>query len=73
MCNDYKNHVPYDEIARAFSDRRIRIFGDGRPNLAPRDEIWPSDIAGAGRGRWRRRADAKRRRARTARPRPSRY
>lgn len=44
MCNDYADHVPYDEYQRAFSDLRIRIFprGGAIPNLEPRDDIHPT-------------------------------
>src|SRR3954467_10786805 len=46
MCNDYANHVPYDEYRRAFSDTKIPVrFPDAAPNLQPRDDIWPTDKA----------------------------
>src|SRR6058998_2129328 len=46
MCNDYANHVPYDEYRRAFSDTKIPVrFPDAAPNLQPRDDIWPTDTA----------------------------
>src|SRR3954470_7356820 len=46
MCNDYANHVPYDEYRRAFSELKIPVrFPDAAPNLQPRDDIWPTDTA----------------------------
>ena len=46
MCNDYANHVPYDEYRQAFSETRIPVrFPDAAPNLQPRDDIWPTDTA----------------------------
>jgi putative SOS response-associated peptidase YedK len=47
MCNDYANHIPYDDYIGAFSERGIRIFPRGGqiPNLEPRDDIWPTDPA----------------------------
>jgi putative SOS response-associated peptidase YedK len=47
MCNDYANHIPYDDYRRAFSELKIRIFPAGgvTPNLEPRDDIWPTDSA----------------------------
>jgi putative SOS response-associated peptidase YedK len=46
MCNDYANHIPYDEYRRAFSELKIPVrFPDAAPNLEPRDDIWPTDTA----------------------------
>ena len=46
MCNDYGNHVPYSAYVEAFSHLKIRIFAlGGAPNLEPRDDIWPTDVA----------------------------
>jgi hypothetical protein len=40
MCNDYANHIPYDEYRRAFSELKIPVrFPDAAPNLEPRDDI----------------------------------
>lgn len=46
MCNDYGNRIPYSAYVEAFSDLKIPIFAPGGPpNLEPRDDIWPTDIA----------------------------
>ena len=46
MCNDYANHVAYDEYRRAFEELQIGVaFPDAAPNLQPRDDIWPTDPA----------------------------
>lgn len=46
MCNDYGNHVPYSEYVAAFSHLKIKLVAPGGPpNLEPRDDIWPTDIA----------------------------
>lgn len=46
MCNDYGNHIPYDDYLRAFSALRIPVrFPQAAPNLEPRDDIWPTDTA----------------------------
>jgi putative SOS response-associated peptidase YedK len=46
MCNDYGNHVPYSAYLEAFSHLKIRLFAaGGPPNLEPRDDIWPTDVA----------------------------
>lgn len=44
MCNDYANHIPYDEYRRAFSHLKVR-FPKAAPNVEPRDDIWPTDVA----------------------------
>jgi putative SOS response-associated peptidase YedK len=46
MCNDFGNRVPYDDYLRAFSQTRIPVrWPTAAPNLEPRDDIWPTDIA----------------------------
>lgn len=46
MCNDYGNRVPYSAYLEAFSHLKIRLFAKGGPpNLEPRDDIWPTDVA----------------------------
>jgi putative SOS response-associated peptidase YedK len=46
MCNDYGNRVPYSAYLEAFSQLKIRLFAaGGPPNLEPRDDIWPTDVA----------------------------
>jgi putative SOS response-associated peptidase YedK len=46
MCNDYGNRVPYSAYLEAFSHLKIRLFTPGGvPNLEPRDDIWPTDVA----------------------------
>ena len=46
MCNDYGNRVPYSAYLEAFSHLKIRLFTPGgAPNLEPRDDIWPTDVA----------------------------
>src|SRR3954453_18835788 len=46
MCNDYGNHIPYSEYIEAFSHLKVRLFAPGGPpNLEPRDDIWPTDVA----------------------------
>jgi putative SOS response-associated peptidase YedK len=46
MCNDYGNRIPYSAYVEAFSQLKIRLFADGGPpNLEPRDDIWPTDVA----------------------------
>jgi putative SOS response-associated peptidase YedK len=46
MCNDYGNRIPYSEYVEAFSHLKIPIFSPGgAPNLEPRDDIWPTDVA----------------------------
>jgi hypothetical protein len=46
MCNDYGNRVPYSAYLEAFSHLKIRLFAQGGPpNLEPRDDIWPTDVA----------------------------
>jgi putative SOS response-associated peptidase YedK len=46
MCNDFGNHIPYDDYLRAFSQTRIPIrWPSAAPNLEPRDDIWPTDAS----------------------------
>jgi putative SOS response-associated peptidase YedK len=46
MCNDYGNRIPYSAYLEAFSHLKIRLFPEGGPpNLEPRDDIWPTDVA----------------------------
>lgn len=46
MCNDDANHVPYDEYRAAFADLRIPVrFPRSAPNLEPRDDIRPTEVA----------------------------
>ena len=46
MCNDYGNRIPYSAYLEAFSHLKIRLFArGGAPNLEPRDDIWPTDVA----------------------------
>jgi putative SOS response-associated peptidase YedK len=46
MCNDFGNHIPYDDYLRAFSQLKIPVrFPKASPNLEPREDIWPTDPA----------------------------
>lgn len=46
MCNDYGNHVPYDDYLQAFSQIRVPVrWPSATPNLEPREDIWPTDKA----------------------------
>jgi hypothetical protein len=46
MCNDFANHIDYDDYLAAFSQTRIPVtWPDAIPNLQPRDDIWPTDRA----------------------------
>ncbi len=46
MCNDYGNRIAYSEYVEAFSHTRLPLnVPDPIPNLAPRDDIWPTDTA----------------------------
>ena len=46
MCNDYGNRVPYSAYLDAFSQIRLPlILPKAAPNLEPRDDIWPTDVA----------------------------
>lgn len=44
MCNDYRLRVDVGTIIEEFADLKIRIrFGEGVPNLEPRDDIRITD------------------------------
>jgi putative SOS response-associated peptidase YedK len=46
MCNDYGNHIPYSAYLEAFSQIKIPLFTPGGPpNLQPRDDIRPTELA----------------------------
>jgi putative SOS response-associated peptidase YedK len=46
MCNDYGNRVSYRDYVDGFSHLKLPLrFDPPRPNLEPRDEIWPSENA----------------------------
>ena len=46
MCNDFGLRVPISELEEAFSEVRLPlIFPSGAPNLEPRDDIWPTEVA----------------------------
>ena len=46
MCNDYGNRIPYSAYIEAFSQLKVRVaVPGGAPNLEPRDDIWPTDVA----------------------------
>jgi putative SOS response-associated peptidase YedK len=48
MCNDYGNHVPYTAYLEAFRHLDMPLLSPGpdtAPNLEPRDEIWPTELA----------------------------
>lgn len=46
MCNDYGNHIPYDDYLQAFSQIRIPVrWPTSAPNLQPREDIWPTEMA----------------------------
>jgi putative SOS response-associated peptidase YedK len=46
MCNDYGNRIPYSAYVEAFSQLKVRLAAPGgAPNLEPRDDIWPTDVA----------------------------
>ena len=46
MCNDYGNRIPYHAYVEEFSQIRLPLAVSGPvPNLEPRDEIWPTEIA----------------------------
>ena len=46
MCNDFGNHIPYDDYLRAFSQIRAPLkWPITPPNLEPRADIWPTDPA----------------------------
>jgi putative SOS response-associated peptidase YedK len=46
MCNDYGNDVPYSAYLEAFSETRLPVrFPAAAPNLEPREDIWPTELA----------------------------
>ena len=46
MCNDYGNRVPYSVYVEEFSHLRLPLrFPVAAPNLEPRDDIRPTDVA----------------------------
>ena len=46
MCNDFGNRIPYDDYLKAFSQIRLPVvFPTAAPNLEPRDDIWPTELA----------------------------
>ena len=46
MCNDYGNHVAYAEYAEALKHLGVPLVAPvAPPNLQPRSDIWPSEIA----------------------------
>lgn len=46
MCNDFGNHVAYAEYAEALRQLGMPILSPvAPPNLQPREDIWPSEIA----------------------------
>lgn len=46
MCNDYGNHVAYAEYAEAMRGVGMPIVAPlAAPNLEPRSDIWPTDVA----------------------------
>jgi putative SOS response-associated peptidase YedK len=46
MCNDYGNRVAYSAYVEEFNHLRLPlIVPTAAPNLEPRDDIWPTDIA----------------------------
>jgi hypothetical protein len=46
MCNDYGNRVPYSAYVEEFSHIRLPLrFPSAAPNLEPRDDIWPTEVA----------------------------
>ncbi len=46
MCNDFGNHVPYSAYVEGFRGIKLPLITGGAiPNLEPRDNIWPTEIA----------------------------
>ena len=46
MCNDYGNRVAYSTYVEEFSHLRLPlILPTAAPNLEPRDDIWPTEVA----------------------------
>ncbi|MFL5332185.1 MAG: SOS response-associated peptidase [Geminicoccaceae bacterium] len=48
MCNDFGNRVSYRTYVEEFSHLKLPVVfpaSDAAPNLEPRDEIWPTELA----------------------------
>lgn len=46
MCNDYGNRIAYSAYVEEFSHLRLPlVLPSAAPNLEPRDDIWPAEIA----------------------------
>jgi putative SOS response-associated peptidase YedK len=46
MCNDCGNRISYSQYVEGFSQLKLPVqFDLPRPNLEPRDEIWPTETA----------------------------
>ena len=46
MCNDFGNRIPYSAYVEAFREAGMTLTRpDAIPNLEPRDDIWPTEIA----------------------------
>ncbi len=46
MCNDYGNRIAYSAYVEEFSHLRLPlILPIAPPNLEPRDDIWPTEVA----------------------------
>lgn len=46
MCNDYGNDVPYSAYVEAFSEIKVPFVSPrSAPNLEPRSDIWPTELA----------------------------
>lgn len=46
MCNDFGNHVAYAEYAEALRHLGLPIVSpSAAPNLEPKEDIWPSEVA----------------------------
>ncbi len=51
MCNDFGNHVAYAEYAEALRQLGMPILSPAAPpNLEPREDIWPTEVAPIFRG-----------------------
>ncbi len=45
MCNDYRLMVDVASIVEDFADLKIKVrFGEGAPNLEPREDIKITDV-----------------------------
>ena len=46
MCNDFGNRVPHSAYVEAFSHIKLPLLAARTiPNLEPREDIWPTEIA----------------------------